>query len=220
MTGPNLRTDSHFYKDMDSWICITQKIAATLSLCAFYRLAGGRREYFWKKYTKKTWRHFCVHACTIENNWTTTLLYNRVQNTLIVFCCFFFSQALFVLPSVYFFKFYVGNVWMSGCLDLYLGGKKNRGMYRWWVSDRFWPILSTLWFRLRCLHYSLLSYFICFIIIIIFLFGLTFFHLFSSHNSPTPYLSSPPSPLSDWTMHNGVTRPTLFVSYLVDPSPP
>ena len=125
MTGPNLRTDSHFYKDMDSWICITQKISATLSLCAFYRLAGGRREYFWgKKYTKKTWRHFCVHACAIENNWTTKLLYNRVQNTLIVFCCFFFLRLFSFCRLCIFFKFYVGNVWMSGSLP---GWKKKQG---------------------------------------------------------------------------------------------
>ena len=191
MTGPNLRTDSHFYKDMDSWICITQKIAATLSLCAFYRLAGGRRDYFWKKYTKKTWRHFCVHACTIENNWTTTLLYNRVQNTLIVFCCFFFLKLFSFCRLCIFLNFTLG---MSECLDVWIFTwvEKKTGVC---IGDGFLTGFdrSCLHCGFDCVAYIILSFLILYVLLLLLFFFLGLHSSIYSHLTiPPPLISLPP----------------------------
>jgi hypothetical protein len=195
MTGPNLRRDSHFYKDMDSWICITQKIAATLSLCAFYRLAGGRREYFWKKYTKKTWRHFCVHACAIENNWTTKLLYNRVQNTLIVLLFLFFFLRLFSFCRLcIFLNFTLG---MSGCLDVWMSGSlpgwKKTGVC---IGDGFLTGFdrSCLPCGFDCVAYIILSFLILYVLLLLLLVFFLGLHssIYSHLTIPPPLISLPP----------------------------
>lgn len=98
---------------------------------------------------------------------------------------------------VYFFFMFSLFVWVVW--DLYLRSAEKRGN-RWWA---LWQVLTdSVWFvvSIALLAFSpSLLYILPFILI---------------SQLPHPLslsLSLPPfSPLSDWTMHNGVTRPTLL----------